>query len=87
MGVQLKLPLSNAQLELLKVFSENLPEKEILELKKILTEWRFKKLKEAANEVWEKNNWTAEYMEELRKTHLRTLYQSQNEFLKKETKN
>ena len=79
----LKTPLSNAQLELLGLFSENLSEKEFLELKKMIVAWRFKKLKASANKAWDERAYTADDMERLLKADLRKPYKSQNEFLDK----
>lgn len=86
MNSPLRLPLSNIQLELLKLFSDNLPDSELFEVKKLLVEWRFKKLREAADKVWEEKNWTAEDMERLLNNHERTPYAAQNEFLAKQVK-
>ena len=44
---------SNAQLELLKLFSTDLEEKELKELKKILLEFKFKLVTKIADEIWE----------------------------------
>jgi hypothetical protein len=86
MNSPLQLPLSNVQLELLKLFSDNLPETDLLEVKKLLVEWRFKKLKDAADKVWEEKGWTPEDMEKLLHQHVRTPYTAQNEFLAKQVK-
>ena len=71
-----QLPLSNIQLEMLKLFADNLPDNELLEIKKLLVEWRFRKLKEAANKVWDEKGMTAEDMESLLHQHERTPYNS-----------
>ncbi len=83
MEKSLSLPLSNIQQELLKLFADDLPESDLQEIKKLLVEWRFKKLKEAANKVWDEKGWTAEDMERLLHTHERTSYQAQKEVLEK----
>ena len=67
-----QLPLSNIQLEMRKLFADNLPDNELLEIKKLLVEWRFRKLKEAANKVWDEKGMTAEDMERLLHQHERT---------------
>ena len=85
MGNSIQSSLSNVQLELLKLFADNVPESELLEIKKILVEWRFRKLKDAANKVWDEKGWTAEDMEKLLQGHERTPYKAQNEFLSKKT--
>lgn len=78
--------LSNVQLELLKLFADDVPDNELLEIKKILVEWRFRKLKDAANKVWDEKGWTVEDMEKLLQGHERTPYEAQNKFLAKKTK-
>lgn len=83
MEKNISLPLSNIQQELLKLFADDLPEADLMEIKKLLVEWRFKKLKEAANKVWDEKGWTAEDMERLLHTHERTPYQTQNEVLER----
>ena len=45
-------PLSNVQLELLKLFSTNLSEKEIAELRKELAHFYARKSIDAANKAW-----------------------------------
>ena len=82
----IQLPLSNVQLELLKLFAENLPENDLLEVKKLLVSWRFRKLKDAANKVWDEKGFTEDDMLKLLHQHERTPYAAQNEFLAKRVK-
>ena len=56
------LPLSNVQLELLKLYSTNLSEKDILELKDVLARFYAEKSIELANNVWQQKGYTAEDM-------------------------
>lgn len=74
----LQTPFSNAQLELLKLFSTELTEQE---LKRILLAFKFKRVTEMADKVWDEKGWTNEDMEKLLHTHLRTPYKSQEERL------
>ena len=66
---KLNLPLSNAQIELLKLFSTNLSEKDLIELKDLLSrfyagktiteidlEWGEKELKDTDMEEWLNEN-------------------------------
>ena len=55
-------PLSNVQLELLKLYSTNLSEKDILELKDILARFYAEKSIELADNVWQQKGYTAEDM-------------------------
>lgn len=54
--------LSNVQLELLKLYSTNLSEKDILELKDVLARFYAEKSIELANNVWQQKGYTAEDM-------------------------
>jgi hypothetical protein len=67
----LKQPFTNVQLELLKVFSHQIPENELLELKQTLALFFAKKLTKIADEVWEKENWNDEKVNNILKTKLR----------------
>jgi hypothetical protein len=55
-------PLSNVQLELLKLYSTNLSEKDILELKDVLAKFYAEKSIELADTVWQQKGYTAEDM-------------------------
>jgi len=50
----LKYPLSNAQIELMKLFGTNLSDSEIVELKKVLSHFFADKAIKAADEIWDK---------------------------------
>ena len=67
----LKQPLSNVQLELLKTFSHQLSESEILELRKILAHFFAQRAILLANEVWDKNEWTDEDVDRMLETKMR----------------
>jgi hypothetical protein len=64
-------PLTNAQLEILKVFSHQLSEKDLIELRKILADFFAKKAVEAANKVWDEKGWTDQDVDRLLNTKLR----------------
>jgi len=55
-------PLSNVQLELLKLYSTNLSEKDILELKDVLARFYAEKSIELADNAWQQKGYTAEDM-------------------------
>jgi len=77
----LQTPFSNAQLELLKLFSTDLTALELQELKRMLLAFKFKRVTEMADKIWDEKGWTNEDMEKLLHTHLRTPYKSQEEHL------
>ena len=68
-------PLTNVQVELLKVFSRNLSDADLLELKKALADFFAKKAMDEADAIWQKNNWTKEDEENFSNDHLRTPYE------------
>ncbi|AEE52787.1 hypothetical protein [Haliscomenobacter hydrossis] len=67
----LKQPLSNVQLELLKTFSHQLSESEILELRKILAQFFAQRAIQLANEAWDKKEWTDEDVDRMLETKMR----------------
>lgn len=67
----LKQPFTNVQLELLKTFSHNLPENDLLDLKKTLASFFANKLVNRANKVWDEQKWNDEKVASLIKTKMR----------------
>jgi len=67
-------PLSNLQLELLKAFSHQLSDNDLLEIKAMLAAFFAKKSIEEANKVWDQEGWSEEKVEKLLHTKLRTPY-------------
>jgi hypothetical protein len=67
-----KTTLSNLQLVLLQMFKYNLPENQLLEVKKMLCEYLAKVASDEADKLWDKNNWSNETMENWANEHLRT---------------
>ncbi len=60
----LKYPLSNAQMELLKLFSTNLSNRELKELKSLLSRFYADKAIKSANDIWDKKGLTDNDMDE-----------------------
>ncbi len=73
----LKMPLSNVQLELLKLFSRDLPEEDLLAIKRLLVRFLAEKASRLADQVWEEKGWTNEDMDRMLNEHMRTPYQPQ----------
>ena len=67
-------PLSNAQLELLKLLSRDLEEKDLKDLKRLVVRFLAEKLAVEADKVWEEKNWSSKDMDRLSETHQRTPY-------------
>jgi hypothetical protein len=68
-------PLSNLQLELLKTFSHQLSDQDLLQVKALLAAFFAKKSIETANRVWDDEGWNPEKVDQLLHTKLRTPYQ------------
>lgn len=68
--------LSNAQLELLKMFSMNLSEKQLVELKELLTGYFQNSISDDMDKLFEDNGWGQEKVEEWKSEHMRTKYSS-----------
>lgn len=68
------MQLTNLQLELLKTFSYNLSESQILEIKELLAKYFAEKVTADMNQFWDENNWSDETIRKLSGEHLRTEY-------------
>ena len=55
-------PFSNLQLELLKLYATNVPESDLLEIKRFLARFFMKKAVLEADTIWEERNYTPELM-------------------------
>lgn len=65
-------PLTNLQLELLKIFSFQLEEKQLLEIRAILARYFADKVTEEMDRLWNERGWTQETMREWADEHMRT---------------
>jgi predicted metal-binding transcription factor (methanogenesis marker protein 9) len=70
MRSSLKQPLTNVQLELLKAFSHDLSEQELMELKQVLAKFFAQRLIQEADKVWAEKNWTDQEVDQLLNTTL-----------------
>jgi len=66
--------LSNLQLELLKVFSYQLNNQQLGDIKKLLSNYFAEQATQEMDKLWEENNWDDETMTEWTNEHLRTPY-------------
>jgi hypothetical protein len=62
MGVQPAPPLTNVQLELLKLFAIGVSEEEVLEIRRMLARHFMQKAVQGATKVWEEKGYTAEQL-------------------------
>ena len=65
-------PLNKTQLEILNMFSRELAEEDLIEVKRIFVKYLSEKAKKLADRVWEEKGWTNEDMERLSRQHMRS---------------
>ena len=70
--------LNKHQLEILKLFSRELGDEDLIAIKKLIVKYLADKITKMADEIWEEKNWTNDDMERLLKTHKRTPYNPKN---------
>jgi hypothetical protein len=63
--------LTNVQIELLKMFQFNLPEKQLVEIKNMLAKYFAKTATDEMDKLWEENNWNNDVMKKWAGEHLR----------------
>jgi hypothetical protein len=69
-----KNPFTNLQLELLKIFSHDLSENELKEIKSLLQDYFSKKAIKEADEVWERDSWSEDKIKSILNDSERTPY-------------
>lgn len=70
--------LNNAQLELLKLFAEDLEEEDLQYLKQVLLRFKAERLMDRADEIREEKGWTDDDVKRLLETKMRTPYRRQS---------
>ena len=63
--------LTNVQIELLKLFQYNLPEKQLIEIKNMLAQYFEKTATAEMDKLWDKNNWDNDLMKDWTNEDLR----------------
>ena len=58
-------PLSNIQAELLKLFSADIPETHLVEIKNLIAKFLLDKARDKADTVWEEKGYTDEKLEQI----------------------
>lgn len=66
--------MSNLQLELLKLYSTDIPDDQLLEIKKILAKYFAKQIDLEMNNLWDEKNWSQKTIDDWKNSHLRTPY-------------
>ena len=69
--------LSNLQLELLKVFSVDLSDEQLMEIKDLLNQYFADKVSSEMDKLFEEKGWGNNKIEEWSKEHMRTKYKSE----------
>ena len=67
--------MTNLQLEIVKMFSVELPEHQLLEIRNILSRYFADKASDEMDRLWEENNWSDKTMEDWSNEHMRTKYE------------
>ena len=65
MRVSMNPPLSNVQTELLKVFSADIPETHLLELKNIMARFLLEKAQDSADKIWQEKGYSDEKIRDI----------------------
>jgi hypothetical protein len=71
MQVSIKQPFTNVQLELLKTFSHQLSENDLIELRKTLALFFGQRLVQEADKVWEEKKWDNQLVDKMLHTKMR----------------
>ena len=58
-------PLSNVQSEMLKLFSADIPEKELIEIRDIIARYLLDKARDEADAIWDEKGYTSEKLEQI----------------------
>ena len=66
--------LSNLQLDLLKMFAHQVPDEDLMAVRRLLTQYFAQKAIAEADAVWAEKGWTAADTERLTNEHHRTPY-------------
>ncbi len=56
-------PLSNLQIELLKLYSMDVSEEELIEVRRLLSQFFADKASDEMDRLWQENNWSDETMD------------------------
>lgn len=70
--MQTAKPLSNLQLELLKIYSFNISKSQLLEIKTLLKNYFAQKVTSEIDDLFEENHWDEEKIIEWSQEHMRT---------------
>ncbi|WP_257666818.1 hypothetical protein [Parapedobacter tibetensis] len=63
--ISINPPLSNVQAELLKLFSVDLPEGQLLELKKVMSKFLLERARDKADTIWDEKRYSDKKLKQL----------------------
>ncbi len=69
-------PLTQPQLDLLRMFSHKVDDSNWLEIKRMISDYFAKKMIHEANRIWDEQDWSSDKIDSLLKENLRTPYQN-----------
>jgi hypothetical protein len=61
--------LNKHQLEILKLFTRDLEDNDLIEIKRLIVKYLANKITKMADDIWEEKNWTNDDMDRLLLTH------------------
>lgn len=64
--------LSNMQIELLKLYSTNIPDEQLREIKLLLSHYFADKASDGIDKLWDENNWNNDTMKQWTNEHNRS---------------
>lgn len=77
-SIQFETPLNQTQIEILKLFTRDLSEHDLLEIKRLIVKYLADQVTQKVDAIWEEKGWTDEDMQRLLNTHERTAYNPHN---------
>lgn len=70
--MQTSQSMSNIQLELLKLYATDIPDEDLINIKRLMVQYFAEKITRQMDTLWEENNWNAETMHEWAAGHIRS---------------
>ena len=64
-NININPPLSNIQFELLKLFTQKIPEEHLMELKRVIANFLLEKARDKADKIWEQKGYSEETINNL----------------------
>lgn len=58
-------PLTNVQMELLKLYSTQIPDEYLIELKNVIAQFLFEKARDGADKIWDKKGFNKKTLKKL----------------------